>query len=171
MKQAFFALTAAAFLVASGAPRAVFAQGMTALPIDGIGCQSMEGAVLHIHQHLQLFDRGKPVKVPAFIGIPAGGNCLYWLHTHTADGLIHIESPVKRSFTLGQFFDIWGTELSQYAAFTVRANKGRKLVVRVDGHPYTGDPRKITLHNQQEILIENGPPFAKRVTVYDWSRM
>ena len=171
MKQALFALLSAAFLLASGAPRAASAQGMTALPIDGIGCQSMEGAVLHIHQHLQLFDRGRPVAVPAFIGIPAGGNCLFWLHTHTGDGLIHIESPVNRTFTLGEFFDIWGVPLSTTAADTLRAGKGKKLTVRVDGRPYKGDPRKIVLRDHEEIVIENGPPFAKNVGHYNWGRM
>ncbi len=36
------------------------------------------------------------------------GGCFYWLHTHTEDGIIHIESPVQRTFTLGHFFAIWG---------------------------------------------------------------
>ena len=30
--------------------------------------------------------------------------CMYWLHTRAADGLIEVESPVPRQFTLGDFF-------------------------------------------------------------------
>ena len=49
---------------------------------------------------------GKLQKIPAGIGIiPA--KCIYWLHTHDDSGLIHIESPINQSFTLGQFFKIW----------------------------------------------------------------
>ena len=82
-------------------------------PIDGIHCDVQEGAVEHIHAHLQLFDRGRALVVPEDIGIPNGGACLYWLHTHAEDGIIHIESPVRRTFTLGEFFDVWGVALSR----------------------------------------------------------
>jgi hypothetical protein len=33
----------------------------------------------------------------------AGGSCFMWLHTHAADGIVHIESPVTRTFTLVAF--------------------------------------------------------------------
>ena len=151
----------------SGAARA---QMMGGAPIDGIRCETMEGAVLHIHQHLQLFDRGRPVEVPAGIGIPAGSNCLYWLHTHTSDGIIHVESPARRTYTLGQFFDIWGQELSRAQADGLRAPRANKLRVTVNGRPYGGDPRAIVLRDHEEIVIQNGPPYA-RTYPYNWSRM
>src|SRR5437868_2753692 len=80
--------------------------------IDGISCQS-EMLNYHIHAHLTLYKDGKPVPLPADVGIPfsqaIGGQhyCLYWLHTHDASGVIHIESPTARLYTLRQFFDIW----------------------------------------------------------------
>jgi hypothetical protein len=49
------------------------------------------------------------VKTCPFI---AAGSCFAWLHTHSADGIIHTESPVTRTFTLGEFFDVWGQPLS-----------------------------------------------------------
>ncbi len=82
------------------------------LPIDGIRCDRDEGSLEHVHTSLQIFNRGHAVLVPANIGIPQGASCLYWVHTHDASGVIHIESPVKSNFTLGQFFDIWGPDLS-----------------------------------------------------------
>jgi hypothetical protein len=33
------------------------------------------------------------------------------LHTHTADGMIHVESKIVRNYTLGEFLDIWGLDL------------------------------------------------------------
>jgi hypothetical protein len=141
------------------------------LPIDGIRCDTMEGAAQHIHAQLQLFDHGRIVKVPAQIGIPKIGTCLYWLHTHTADGIIHVESPVKhRSFTLGQFFDVWGMDLNRSQADGLRAPAGSELEIWVNGKLFQGDPRSIVLHDRQEIVMQVGPPYGKPAK-YDWSQL
>jgi hypothetical protein len=141
------------------------------LPIDGIRCDREEGAVEHIHANLQLFDRGRPVAVPAGIGIPQGSQCLYWIHTHSGDGFIHIESPVKRSFDLGEFFDIWGPNLSWTRAASLSAPHGQRFSIWVDGKPWRGDdPRAIVLHDHETIVIQNGPPFAKPAHP-DWSKL
>lgn len=161
-------LIGVAAMSAGGAARAQSMFG--GAPIDGIQCESMEGAVLHIHQHLQLFDRGRVVEVPAQIGIPGASNCLYWLHTHANDGIVHVESPIKRTFTLGQFFDIWGQELTHARAGSIRAARGKPLRVTVNGRAYRGDPRAIVLRDHEEIVIENGPPFG-RPHPFNWSRM
>jgi hypothetical protein len=50
--------------------------------------------------------------IPPQIGI-IPDKCIYWLHTHDGTGIIHIESPIKRDFTLGQFFDIWAKKFEQ----------------------------------------------------------
>jgi hypothetical protein len=132
------------------------------LPIDGIHCDRMEGSVEHVHTLLELYDRGRSVQVPAQIGMPENGTCLYWVHTHTADGYIHIESPVKRTFTLGQFFDIWGPALSWTQADGVVASRGHRLSIWVDGKPWHGhDPRSIPLRDREVVVIQNGPPYAK----------
>lgn len=155
--------------IAAHAP--VSAQSMFGgLTIDGIECQSMEGAVEHIHTHLQLFKRGHAVTVPANAGIPQGGSCLYWVHTHTADGVIHIESPVAKTFTLGQFFDIWGETLSRTQAAGVHAPQGKTLRVTVNGKPWAGDPNKIPLRDREEIVIQAGPPWGMPHSA-DWSKL
>jgi len=140
------------------------------LPIDGIHCDREEGAVEHVHVALKLYDRGRAVGIPANVGIPQNNYCLYWLHTHDASGVLHIESPVKRRFTLGQFFDIWGPELSWTHAASLSAPKGRQLSIWVDGKPWRGkDPRSIPLVDHETIVIQNGPPFAKPPPT-DWSK-
>jgi hypothetical protein len=143
---------------------------MGGLPIDGIRCDTMEGAVEHIHSHLQIFNRGHAVEVPAQIGIMQIAGCLYWLHTHAGDGIIHIEAPTARTFTLGQFFDVWGEALSRTQASSVRAPHGRTLRVTVNGRPWTRDPRAIPLRDREEIVIQNGPPYA-RPHGADWSKL
>jgi hypothetical protein len=141
------------------------------LPIDGIHCDRMEGAAEHIHSYLALFDRGRPVAVPAQIGISQSGQCLYWLHTHTGEGFVHIESPVRRTFTLGEFFDIWGPDLTWTRAGALNAPRGHRLTIWVDGKPWHGrDPRAIVLRDHEMIVIQNGPPFAPQPHP-DWSKL
>ena len=158
------ALIAAAM---SAAPRQ---QGPTApngQTVGGIACDSQEGQRIHIHQHLVIFDHGNPVAIPADVGRPV--RCIYWLHTHTPDGIIHIEAPLDRSFTLGDFFTVWGQPLSRTAASTARAAKGATLKVWVDGKPFAGDPRTIPLHAHTDIVIEAGPPFPTPPRFTAWN--
>src|SRR3954470_24106645 len=61
-------------------------------PVNGISCDAMEGMKIHIHQHITLLDHGKPVAIPPNVGQPMIRQCLYWVHTHTSDGIIHVES-------------------------------------------------------------------------------
>jgi hypothetical protein len=147
------------------------AQAFGTLPIDGIRCDQSEGAVEHIHANLQLYDKGHAVPIPANIGISQTAGCLYWIHTHTGDGYIHIESPVVKKFTLGEFFDLWGSDLSANTASTVQSPDGKTLSIWVNGKKWTGkDPRSIVLADHETIVIQNGPPFAKPVAA-DWSKL
>lgn len=144
-----------------------FAAMPSGRPVDGISCDTAEGAVFHIHQHVTIFDRGKPVPIPSDIGRPLGASCLYWLHTHSGDGLVHIEAPKFRSFTLGNFFDVWGEPLSATAVASAHARRGA-LRVFVNGSAYKGDPRKIELTQHTDVTLEMSPPYAKPVAFTDW---
>lgn len=131
--------------------------------VDGIPCQSMEAGILHVHSHLAVFYHGEEVQIPAFIGMTASaaGGCLYWLHTHGPDGIIHIEAgaasnPNGGPFTLGNFFDIWGQPLNSNQ---VGPFKG-PVTAYVNGATYTGDPAAIPLRSHQVITLEVGTPVA-----------
>ncbi|MGH7649471.1 MAG: hypothetical protein ACREND_15245 [Gemmatimonadaceae bacterium] len=138
-------------------------------PISGIACDAQEGQRIHIHQHVAILDHGKPVLVPYDVGRPDGVPCLYWLHTHTPDGIIHIEAPVNRSFTLGDFFDVWIQPLSRTDAAGAELKKGEQMQVWVDGQPYAGDPRAIKLGDHTDIVIEVGPPYRKPAKFTAWN--
>lgn len=97
-------------VVAAGVALARFAAAPAATagkPIGGIQCERQEYGDFHIHAHLDIFVDGKAYEVPPFIGIVEAEKCLYWLHTHDPSGVVHVEAPVKRVFTLAQFFEIW----------------------------------------------------------------
>jgi hypothetical protein len=133
-------------------------------PVDGITCDTMEGAVYHVHSHLALFISGKQVAIPQYIGIvpsAVGTPCLYWLHTHDAAGIIHVESPEVGSpnggpFTLGMFFDIWGQPLD---ATHIGLFQG-PVTAYVNGAKYDGDLRAIPLGAHQLITLEIGSPVT-----------
>lgn len=127
--------------------------------IDGIGCATGGPVALHTHQRLAIYDRGRPVPVPR--GIGAGATpCLYALHTHRDDGLISVESPLRRAYTLGQFFDIWRQPVGRDRVAAARADVSHPLRAYVDGRPYRGDPRAIPLRERTLITVEIGPPWA-----------
>jgi hypothetical protein len=143
-------------------------------PVDGIGCSAGEQTVFHIHAHLTIFVNGSPRQVPAAIGIPGGqaqdtpqgpftdtGTCFYWLHTHAADGIVHVESPVRRGYTLGEFFDIWGQPLGPGQVGPARG----KVTAIYNGQVLRGDPRGIPLAAHAQIQLEIGTPLVAPVTI------
>jgi hypothetical protein len=140
-------------------------------PVAGISCDAMEGSRIHIHQHLTILDHGRPVAIPLNVGRPLEKGCLYWVHTHTPDGVIHIEAPQFRPFTLGDFFAVWGEPLSRTQAASARAAKGQALRVWVNGTRYTGDPRTIPLAAHTDIVIETGPPYPTPPKFTAWGTL
>jgi len=120
---------------------------------------------VHIHAHLAILVDGRAQPVPLGIGIPkpqidssggepfvVGGSCFYWLHSHATDGVIHIESPDQRTYTLGNWFDIWGKPLST----TQVGGDSGVVFAYVNGQRYSGDPRQIQLTPHAVIQLEVG---------------
>ena len=155
--------------VPDAAPLASTATSAAGLPVDGISCQTSEQTLFHIHAHLAIVVNGAARQVPAAIGIPgaqtqntphgpfiASGRCFYWLHTHAPDGIIHIESPVQRTYTLGDFFDEWGQPLGPSQ---VGPAKGH-VTAYDNGQVYQGNPRNIPLSAHAQIQLEVGKPLV-----------
>ncbi len=58
--------------------------------------------------------------------------CLYPLHVHDGEpNIIHIESPIQKTYTLGNFFDIWGQPLSATQVMGNKTDSTHKLVFEV----------------------------------------
>jgi hypothetical protein len=143
-------------------------------PVDGIECQGGEQVLFHIHAHLTVFVDGMPRRVPYGIGIPGAqvssspagpyvgaGSCFYWLHTHAADGIIHTESPVQRTYTLGNFFDVWGQKLSPTEVGPARGT----VTALYNGQVFRGNPRNIPLTRHAQIQLEVGRPLVAPVAI------
>jgi hypothetical protein len=152
--------------------------------------------VRHDHVHLDIIIDGRSVTVPAGIGMAepvdtgpcppgnnVGGDCAAGdffeggvvdspLHTHSASGIIHIESDRPGTFTLGQFFDEWGVRLNQACIGGYCAGNGKEMRVYVNGTQVTGDPRDLALIEHQEIAVIYGGAGAFNSvpsTYTDWS--
>ena len=149
--------------------RAAASSAWVTLPIDGIMSVGAQQSLCNSHAHLTLCLVVAARQRPGGIGIAdpqshsdprgsfvGGGTCFYWLHTHAADGLIHIESPVQRAFTLGNFFDVWGQPLT---AARVGPASG-KVTAIVHQKLYHGDPRSIRLDAFAQIQLEVCTPLV-----------
>ncbi len=145
--------------------------------VDGIKCGATEQLAYHIHAHLAVFVNGQSRAIPGGIGIPGsqvvqssegpvanGGQCIYWLHTHAPDGVIHIESPTQRIYTLGNFFDVWHQPLSADRAGSVSG----KVTALVNGKPWTKSLRDIPLNPHTVVQLSVGSPAVPFHTVA-WS--
>jgi hypothetical protein len=110
---------------------------------------------MHEHVNLQIFVHGTPEQVPVDVGINAGGAAS--LHTHTSDGLVHIESGTVADFTLGQFFDVWGVRYTPRCLGAYCGDGTNELQVFVDGEPYTGgDTTEVPLDPESVIVVTYG---------------
>jgi hypothetical protein len=135
-----------------------------ALTIDGIQCNAAEQLVF-------IYINSQPYTVPSQVGI-VPGKCIYWLHTHDDSGIIHIESPVTRNFTLGQFFDIWKQKFSNVQIFDNIANATNAMSVYVNGNKINGDTnyRNINLNEHDQIAIVFGRPPSTIPSTYNFQK-
>jgi hypothetical protein len=145
----------------------------------------------HVHAHLDVFVDGKPIAVPAGIGIniddpdvrrfeePDGSvsyggitlcrqPCISPLHTHDGTGIIHTESASPEPNTLGQFFIEWGVSLSDSCVGEYCSPE--PIAFYVNGEAYTQDPREIELTDRKEIAIVIGTPPPQIPETADFSK-
>lgn len=137
--------------------------------INNVQCQTTEQVAVHYHAHLTLMNEGNEVAVPGNIGIKSSPSCLYWLHTHSSDGVIHIEAPAaqqNRVYTLGDFFAVWEQPLSPTQVATLHVDGQHQLKVFVDGKPYTGDLKALPLRAHTQVVIEIAPPVVDPPPTY-----
>ena len=145
----------------------------------GLKPERRETLIHHVHSHLDVFVNGKPIRVPAGIGInihdpgvkafaaPDGSKgyggislckaaCISPLHTHDDTGILHTESASPIPNRLGQFFIEWGVVLTPTCVGGYCDRRSTHLYV--NGKPYAGDPRGIQLTDHKEIAIVIGTP-------------
>lgn len=110
--------------------------------------------VQHIHPRLKILVEDREEKIPANIGLT---ECERAIHTHNedaADGVIHVESQIRREYALGDFFSVWGRPIER---------DGYRVKVTADGE-LVENPVYLVLKDLQQIVVEySSNPIASPV--------
>jgi len=146
----------------------VFPDGDTATggqgqPIQGINCRKELLNQFHHHVHLSLFVNGEQIALPKGTGMKNPhhnafiyhADCFYFLHTHDQTGIIHIEPRTQTTFTLKNYFAVWGEPLDTngFAGYTGTVS------VYIDGVLQPGvDPRTVQFTPFEQITLVIGTP-------------
>ena len=110
----------------------------------------------HIHALLSIYDQGVYVAVPADVGLDERHHIESSLHTHDRTGIVHMEAVRRFSFTLGDFFDVWGV---RFGAGTLgsRQDSGPNRVWVYVNNRLISDPARYVLRNGDSVSIGYGP--------------
>jgi hypothetical protein len=134
-------------------------------PFSPIGDQAL---AVHDHALLLIYVNGQQVKIPVNVGEGDSGPCTQPLHVHATapdTDVIHIESPVARTYTLGDFFKVWAATpnmsgpttvvFDQNHIFNYAAGNGYELRMYVSGQQSTAFD-SLVLQPHQVIVIVYG---------------
>ncbi len=149
--------------------------------VDSIPCNAtMSENAYHVHAWLGILNNGQQIAVPDGVGMYRLGpevngfenyaQCFYYIHTHDATGMIHVESPISASllsaqYTLGNMLDIWGVSVDandlgpyhgQVRAFIASAPGESYAVNYIE---YVGDVHNLLLGSHEAIWLQIGPQY------------
>ena len=144
--------------------------------VNGIQCEPLAQLAYTTYAHLQVYVDGHSRALPGGIGIVdqnviktrrglyyGANTCMYWLHTRAADGLVEVQAPVARHFTLGDLFAVWNQPLGRAR---VAASRG-PVTATVNGRRWHGNPTSIPLTEHAAIQLSVGEPVPPPQSV-DW---
>ncbi|MFC4931936.1 hypothetical protein [Massilia sp. GCM10023247] len=120
-------------------------------PVGGVGCLINEN--YHIHTLVSIYRDGVRQGLPDNVG---RSGCAYELHTHDVTGVVHIETDVRKTFTLGQFFALWSQPLGAGGTAGLAGPVRFYLIDNEKLTPFMGDPAQIELTAHREIVIISG---------------
>jgi hypothetical protein len=128
-----------------------FVKAAQPAPYDVLShCINHESISYHVHPTLSIVVDGIAQAVPANIGITA--TCMHPIHTHAADGVLHLESPQPRDFKLKEFFLVWGQVFNKNQILGYVRGQNDELTLTVDGS-LSNDWENLILKDKQKIII------------------
>lgn len=94
-------------------------------------CTTDMATEFHIHPNLTIIINGQKQEIPPNIGINI--TCMNSIHTHEGGGVIHVESPIQRDFTLSDFFAVWDKPFDSQNILSFQTDDTHTIVVSVNG--------------------------------------
>jgi len=122
--------------------------------------------VFHVHAHLAIINNGHWLQLPQNIGLLQ--QCDYEMHTHDHTGIIHIEAPTVKDYTLGNFFDIWGQPLTNTNVAGLTGDVVAYINDNGEARRYMGDLRAIKLTSHRDVTLQIGTPAVSTLATYSW---
>jgi hypothetical protein len=120
----------------------------------GLTLQPVPGQVVRYAVHLEVIVDGRPVTVPAGIGIDYRAHLIADLYSTDTSGIIHVASDSQQGvYTLGQFFAEWQVALAADRLGGLRIWRHDPVEVYLDGSRVPGDPASLVLAPHQEIVV------------------
>lgn len=120
-------------------------------PVSGVACAG--NVAYHRHALVSIYKEGLRQGLPENVG---RDGCAYELHTHDVMGVVHIETDVAKTFTLGQFFALWNQPLGLSGTAGLAGPVRFYLIESEKLTRYTGDPAALELVAHREIVIVSG---------------
>ena len=96
-------------------------------------CTTDMATKFHIHPMLQIVIDGREQTIPTNVGITS--SCMHPLHTHDDTGRLHVESPVRRDFALGDFFAVWGKPFNKDQILDYSVDPAHTIRMTINGKP------------------------------------
>jgi hypothetical protein len=109
----------------------------------------------HIHALLHIYVDGLLVPPPANIGLDPARSVESSMHTHDRTGIIHMEAPRPYSYTLGDFFAVWGVKFGPAQLGGLTGFGDDKLHFYLNGKPLR-NPAAYVLRNHDSVVIGYG---------------
>ena len=110
----------------------------------------------HAHVLLSVYRDGKQIGVPANIGFDARGSHSS-LHTHTPDGVIHMEADDPYPYELRHVFAAWGVPFDNNRLGDDVASGTKKVFVYVNGEPAPSGGA-VVLKDRDNVVVAYGEP-------------
>jgi hypothetical protein len=123
--------------------------------IEAMGLPGFNETLSHTHAWLHVYVDGKRETVPANIGIDPATQTLAALHTHDAEGIVHMEADREFDFTLGQFMAVWGVAFSKDQLGSLTPKGDKQLQVYLNGER-VNDPVNVVMPEHGNLVIGYG---------------
>jgi hypothetical protein len=125
--------------------------------LQALGLPGLNEQIFHIHALLHVYVNGKPVTVPANIGLKEPTGPFSPIHTHDTSGIVHMEADQEYPFTIGEFFAVWGVKFSNDQLGPYKSKGDEKLSVYVNGKKVS-DPVNYVMKDHDVISVGYGKP-------------